>query len=63
MNTVGNILLTLANLLALVNLAQAGIGTPEDLLSRAQRGLTQSAGSSKRQSVSKGHKSVVISLR
>jgi hypothetical protein len=53
MNTVAKTLLLLANLLALVNLAQAGVGTPEDLLSRARRGLTQSAGGSKRQTILK----------
>lgn len=53
MNTVAKTMLFLANLLSLVNLAQAGIGTPEELLSRECRGLTQSAGGSRRQKLLK----------
>ncbi len=59
MNAVAKILLLLANLLALMNLAQAGVGTPEDLLSRTCRGLTQSAGG-KRQTILKHHGTVAI---
>ena len=62
MNTVARILLLLANLLALANLAQAGVGTPADLFSRECRGLTQSAGGSKRQAITKNQKAVAIYL-
>jgi hypothetical protein len=60
MKKLARILLLLANLLALANLAHAGIGAPEDLLNRARRGLTQSAGGNKQRAIVKNHKTVAI---
>jgi hypothetical protein len=60
MTTFAKILLTVVSLLSLANLAQPVGGSAEDRVNRARRGLLQSTGGLKRQSVRKDQRTVAI---